>query len=414
MLKRLAGFAGFLQWAPAVGVTVYGGKMLSLYELMILLILPALVLTSFERRRLTFWVIAMGICTVSYLNSLNRSTSEIYWQYYALIIVPHMLLFVQIFENDEATRAFFIGFVKTGVWLGPLAILQFLSPVQILLANNSNYFIVSELHRTSLFTPEPSILAAIYVIAITLAIYNSFTRIEPRIPGSVASYFFLVAGLSTTVSTSMVIVLPPLLLFVFRVCGVSWRALIRYAAFGSVVLAAFYFAGYQSRVSGGDSGSSTLLRLASMLGGLYIILQHSVTGLGLGMNKNVEDSVRLIYFALTHNITNKSGIDSFQIGLMAEMGVSPGLLCIAFLVVSYRTLKRKTNLITDPTRLIAMLGITVSFVSLLTSGYRGLAYCWLSFPAGYIVALRARRRAAMPAPERSLQSNFQLGEIKAP
>jgi len=396
MLKRIAGISGFLQWAPAVGVTVYGDKMLSPYELFILLLLPAIIITSFEFRRLAFWVIAMGISTMSFLNSLNPSTSAIYLQYYLLVIIPHMLLFVQIFENDEATRAFFISFVKTGVWLGPFAVLQFISPVQITLANNSNYFIVKELHRSALFTPEASILAALYVIAISLAIYNSYARIEPRIPAGVASYVSMVAGLATTLSTSMVLVLPPLLLFTFRLCGVSWRTLIRYAALGSVVLAAFYFVGYESRVSGGDSSSSTLLRFASMLAGIYMILQHSITGLGLGMNKNVEDAVKVIYFALTHNVIKKSGIDSFQIGLMAEMGVLPGLFSIAFVVICYKTLKKAASSIQGATALIAMLAICVSFVSLLTSGYRGLAYCWLSLPAGYVVYLRNKSKADLP------------------
>ncbi|MGO9993740.1 MAG: hypothetical protein ACLPTF_14680 [Steroidobacteraceae bacterium] len=370
--------------------------MLSIYELLILLFLPAIVLTSFEFRRLAFWVIAMGISTMSYLNSLDRSTSAIYLQYYLLVIIPHMLLFLQIFENDEATRAFFISFVKTGVWLGPLAVLQFLSPVQITLANNTNYFIVSELHRTALFAPEASILAALYVIAISLAIYNSYTRIEPRIPAGVASYVSMVAGLATTLSTSVFIVLPPLLLFTFRLCGVSWKTLIRYAALGSVVMAAFYFVAYESRVSAGDSTSSTLLRFASVLGGIYIILQHSITGLGLGMNKNVEDAVKVIYFALTHNIIKKAGIDSFQIGLMAEMGVLPGLFSIAFVVVCYKTLKKRASSIQGATALIAMLTICLSFVSLLTSGYRGLAYCWLSLPAGYVVYLRNKSKADLP------------------
>ncbi len=399
MLRRVASISGFLQWVPAVGVTVYGDKMLSPYELLILLLLPAIILTSFEFRRLVFWVIAVGISTMSFLNSLNRSTSAIYLLYYLLVIIPHMLLFVQIFENDEATRAFFVSFVKTGVWLGPIAVLQFLSPVPIALANNSNYFLVSELHRTSLFTPEPSILAALYVIAISLAIYNSYTRIEPRIPSDFTAYVAMVAGLTTTLSTSMVIVLPPLLLYIFRLCGVPWKTLIRYAALGSVVLVAFYFVGYESRVSGGDSSSSSLLRLASVLGGMYVILQHSLTGLGLGMNKNVEDAVKIIYFALSHNIIKKSGIDSFQIGLMAEMGVLPGVFSIAFVVVCYKTLKKRVRSIqgaTALTALIAMLAISVAFVSLLTSGYRGLAYCWLSLPAGYAVYLRNKGKADLP------------------
>ncbi len=397
MLRRLAGISGFLQWAPAVGLTVYDSRMLSVYEVMILLLLPVIVLTTaFELRRFAFWVIAMGISTLSFLNSLNRSTSAIYLQYYLLVIIPHMLLFVQIFENEEATREFFTSFVKTGVWLSPLAIIQFLSPVPIVLANNSNYFIVDDLHRTSLFTPEPSILAALYVIAISLAIYNSYTRIEPRMPSSAGAYICLVVGLATTLSTSMVIVLPPLLLFVFRICGVRWRTLIRYSIVGFLGLTVFYFVGYQSRVSGGDSGSSTLLRLASILGGLYVILQHWTTGLGLGMNKSVEDTVKIIYFALSHDTVKKSGIDSFQIGLMAEMGVLPGIFSFALLVVSYRTLKKKVSSVTGSTALIAMLVISVSFVSALTSGYRGLAYCWLSFPAGYAVYLRVRRKADRP------------------
>ena len=232
MLKRVAAISGFLQWAPAVGVTVYNGRMLSIYELLILLLLPAIVITSIETRRLAFWVVAMGISTMSYLNSLNRATSALYLQYYLLVIIPHMLLFVQIFENDEAARAFFISFVKTGVWLGPLAILQFLSPFAIALANNTNYYIVTELHRTALFAPEPSILAALYVIAISFAIYNAYTRIEPRIPMGVPSFVSMVAGLATTLSTSMLIVLPPLLLFTFRLCGVPWKKLIRYGAVG--------------------------------------------------------------------------------------------------------------------------------------------------------------------------------------
>lgn len=390
MLRRLAGLAGILQWAPAVGVEVYGSRMLSLYELLILLLLPAIFLTSFSLRRLTFWVVAMGISTMSYLNSLSRPTSAIYLQYYLLIIIPHMMFFVQIFEDDEATRAFFISFVKTGVWLGPLAVIQFVSPFQIVLANNTNYYIVKELHRTPLFTPEASILAALYVIAISVAIYNSYTRIEPRMSVGVPSYVSMVAGLATTVSTSVFIVLPPLLLFTFRLCGVSWKTLIRIASVGVVILGAFYIVVYGSRVSGGDSGSSSLLRLASVLGGIYVILQHWMTGLGLGMNKNVEEAVKVIYLALAHTVAKKPGIDSFQIGLMAEMGVLPGIFSFVFILACYRTLKRKVQ---GTTALIAMLAISVSFVSLLTSGYRGLAYCWISLPAGYIVYLRGRKKA---------------------
>jgi hypothetical protein len=317
-------------------------------------------------------------------------------QYYLLVIIPHMLLFVQIFQDDEATRAFCISFVKTGVWLGPLAVLQFISPVQITLANNTNYYIVKELHRSALFTPEASILAALYVIAISMAIYNSYTRIEPRMSVGVASYISMVAGLATTLSTSVFIVLPPLLLFTFRLCGISWKTLIRYASVGFVVLVAFYLVAYGSRVSGGDSSSSTLLRFASVVGGIYIILQHSITGLGLGMNKNVEDAVKVIYFALAHTITKKAGIDSFQIGLMAEMGVLPGIFSMVFVVACYKTLKRKASSIQGSTALIAMLAISVSFVSLLTSGYRGLAYCWLSLPAGYVVYLRNKKKANLP------------------
>jgi hypothetical protein len=133
-----------------------------------------------------------------------------------------------------------------------------------------------------------------------------------------------------------------------------------------------------------------------VLGGLYIILQHSITGLGLGMNKNVEDAVKVIYFALSHTITKKAGVDSFQIGLMAEMGVLPGLISLVFFVVCYRTLKKKAASVQGTTALIAMMMICVSLVSLLTSGYRGLAYCWLSLPAGYIVYLRNKRKADRP------------------
>jgi hypothetical protein len=399
MLTRIASIAGLLQWAPAVGVSIYAGRMLSLYELLILLLLPAILLTSFEFRRMSFWLVAMGISTMSYLNSLDRATSSLYLGYYLLVIIPHMLLFVQIFENDEATRAFFISFVKTGVWLGPLAVFQFISPVQITLANNTNYFLVKELHRTALFAPEASVLAALYVIAISVAIYNSYTRLEPRMSLGVASYVSMMVGLATTLSTSTFVVLPPLLLFTFRLCGVAWKRLLRYAALGSVLLTFFYIVAYGSRVAEGDSSSSSLLRLASILGGIYIILQHWVTGLGLGMNKNVEDAVKVIYFALTHDIIKKTGIDSFQIGLMAEMGVLPGIISIALVVGSYRTLKRKASSIQGTTGLVAMLSISVSFVSLLTSGYRGLAYCWLALPAGYIVYLRKNGAAAKPLSE---------------
>jgi hypothetical protein len=245
-----------------------------------------------------------------------------------------------------------------------------------------------------LFTPEPSILAALYVLALCIAIYNSYTRIEPRMPGSKASLFVLIAGLATTLSSSVVIVLPPLVAFILHLCGVAWKTLFRYAAIGLIVLIVFYFVGYQERVSGGDSSSSILLRFASVLAGIYIILQHAATGLGLGMNKTVEDSVKLIYFALAHNVVKKSGIDSFQIGLMAETGVLPGLICLGFMRSCYRTLKRNIGRPADSTALIAMLGVCISFVSLLTSGYRGLAYCWLIFPAGYVVAFQRQRGLA--------------------
>jgi uncharacterized membrane protein YozB (DUF420 family) len=111
------------------------------------------------------------------------------------------------------------------------------------------------------------------------------------------------------------------------------------------------------------------------------------------MSKNVEDAVKVIYFALSHQIIKKTGIDSFQISLMAEMGVIPGLFSIALVVTCYRALKRRARSMQGATALIAMLSISVSFVSLLTAGYRGLAYCWLSLPAGYVVYLRNKSKA---------------------
>jgi hypothetical protein len=392
MLQRLAGISALLLWAPGVGVTVYGDRMLSPYELLILLILPAIAISTVAPRRLVFGVVAMGICAISYVNSLDRSISAIYLFYYALIIIPHMLLFVEIFENDQAARVFLVAFVKTGVWLGPIAVVQFLSPIQITLINNTNFSLQYSLHRAQLFAPEASILAALYILAICLAIYNSYTRIEPRMPGNLWSFLSLSMGLATTISTSAFVVLPPLLLLIFRLSGVSWKRLMRYMVLGSIVLALFYLIEYQDRVSSGDSTNSSLVRIASIVAGIRVIFQHWTTGLGLGMNKTVADAIALIYVAWTHDLIKKPGIDSFQISLMAEMGVLPGLFSLILLTVCYRTVKAKVSATTSATRLVAMLSICVWFISLLTSGYRGLVYCWLFFPAGYVVYLQARPR----------------------
>lgn len=396
MLPRIASIAAVLLWAPGIGVTVYGGKMLSPYELMALLLIPAIVLTSLSPGRLVFGLVSVAICTLSYVHSLDRATSGIYLVYYVLVIIPHMLLFVQIFEDDEAARSFLITFVKTGVWLGPLAVIQFLSPFQITLSNNTNYSLEPGLHRAHLFTPEASILAALYTIAICVAIYNSFTRIEPRMPGDSGSYLLMAAGLATTVSTSAFLVLPPLLLLIFRLCGVNWKKLLKYVVIGAVVLALFYLGEYQERVSSGGSASSSLLRGASMLGGVEMIFQHWATGLGLGMSKNVADAVKLIYFGWTHEAVEKPGIDSFQLALMAEMGVFPGIVSVIFAVICHRLLKGKLKAATSVAALVAIFSICVWFVSLVTSGYRGLAYCWMFFPAGYVVFLQTRRAAHQP------------------
>jgi len=396
MLVSIARISAILLWMPAIGLSILGDKMLSPYELLILLLLPVIALTSLEPRRLFFGLVALTICTISYSNSMNRSVSTVYYFYYVLIIIPHMLLFIQILEDDEAARAFIVSFVRTGVWMGPLAVLQFLSPFEISLINNSNYALQTGLHRAQLFAPEASILAALYVVAICLTIFNTFRHVEPGLRGDSLTYSSLLAGLATTVSTSALLVLPPLLLFIFRICGVSWKTLVKFLFIGGILLAIFFVAEYQDRVASGDSTSSALLRFASMLAGLQIVLQHWLTGLGLGMNKTVGDAVKLIYFAWTKEVVDKPGIDSFQLSLMAETGVFPGIISIAILIVCYRVVKDRLGNHSNVAVITAMMAICIWFVSLLTSGYRGLAHCWLCFPAGYVVYMRTRshRKAA--------------------
>lgn len=408
MLARLASISAFLLWCPGVAVTVYGDRMLSPYELLIALMLPVVIVTSFQPRRLLFGVVSLAICTASYLHSLDRSTSGIYWLYYVFIIIPHMLFFLQIFEDDCATRAFLSSFVRSGVWLAPLAAIQFLSPVPISFINNTNYSLQFGIHRAQLFAPEASILAALYVVALCLAIYNAYLKIEPRIPSNTGAFVLLTIGLASTVSTSAFIVLPPLLMMTFSFCGVPLRSLIRYMALGVALLVAFYFLEYQDRVSSGDTTGSTLIRLASMAAGIQIIFQHSMTGLGLGMNKTVADAIAVIYASWAHELINKPGIDSFQISLMAEMGISPGFLSALMVVVCYRCLAAHRIVIGQINRplsavaLVALLSICVWVISLLTSGYRGLAYCWLFFPAGYMVHLKTGLLNRPPMEEATL------------
>jgi hypothetical protein len=396
VLTRLARIAAVLMWAPGVGISVYGGKMLAPYEIFILLILPIIVITSLEPRRLLFGLIAIGVCTLSLVYSIDRSTSAVYYYYYAVVTIPGMLLFVQIFEDDEAARAFFVTFVRTGIWLSPLAVIQFLSPIPIPLVNNTNYALETGLHRAHLFAPEASILAALYLVAICLTTFNSIRRVEERIPRDTLSIVSLFAGLATTVSTAALTLLPPLLLYILRKCGVSWGRLIRYVVLGALLLTVFFFVEYQDRVASGDSTSSTLLRFASMVAGAQAIMSHWITGLGLGMNRNVALAIKLIYFEWTHILTEKPGIDSFQLSLMTEMGVLPGVFSVAVLVVCFKSLRRILNTSPGISELISIFGICLWFVSLLTSGYRGLAHCWLYFPAGYVVFLRNIKSTAIP------------------
>jgi hypothetical protein len=388
MLTTIAQIAAFLMWFPGVGISAYGDKMLSPYEIFILMLLPVIVLTSFDPRRFLFGLFTIAVFVASWANSIDRGSSTLYLVYYLLIITPHMLLSLQIFQNDEAAKAFISTYVRTGVWLGPLAVIEFLSPVQITLTNNTNYAIQTGLHRTQLFCPEASILAALYVVALCITIFNSFKRAEASIPGDKSTYFWLIVGLATTVSTSAVAVLPPLLFYTLRICGIPWRTLVKYAAVSLLLLVIFYFTIYGNRINSGDSTSSTLLRLASMVAGGEVVLQHGLTGLGLGMNKRVADAVKLIYFAWTHNVVDKPGIDSFQLSLTAEMGLSPGIVSVAILVYCYRALKRRIHAQAGLVDLLAVATICLWLVSMLTSGYRGLVYCWLIFPMGVAVFLR--------------------------
>lgn len=378
-------------WLPGIGIPAFGGKMLSPYEILVLLILPVIAITSLQPRRMAFGLVAFAVCTLSWSNSIDRSGSTIYFVYYAAIIIPHMLFFIQIFEDDAATREFLSVFVKTGIWLAPLAILQFVSPIPTTLANNTNYAIQPAYHRTALFCPEASILAALYVVALCLAIFNSFRKIDENLPANSPSILWLVAGLATTISTSAVTVLPPLVLYILRICGVPWRTLVRYLAVSAILLAGFYFAVYATRVQNGDSTSSALLRFASMVAGGQVILKHWATGLGLGMNKNVADAVKLIYFAWTRNVVEKPGIDSFQLSLTAEMGFAPGLISIGILVYCIRLLNQRRFQKSGTIDLLAIAAVCLWLVSMLTSGYRGLVYCWLYFPIGYVVFLQARK-----------------------
>lgn len=391
MLCVVARIAAILIWMPGVGIPIAGTRMLSLYEVVIAILLLPIMISSIEPRRLVFGSIALGVCSIGLIFSIDRSTSAPYFLYYALVIIPHMLLFLQIFENESATCEFLRAYVGTGVFLGPIALLQFLSPVPITLLNNTNYHLqIGAVHRAQLFAPEASLLAAMYVIAISVAIYSARRNLDPGGPYGGWSIASMIIGLGTTVSTSAIALLPAMLLLIFKLTGASWRSLLKYIFLVSVLLPIFYFLLYRDRVASGDSTTSIIFRLASMVVGMQVVAQHIWTGLGLGMSSTVSDLVTTLYLEWSGQLDQKPGVDSFQLALAAEMGILPAIISVGALWIFFRTIRirREGQKIFE---LLAMFGIAVWVVSLLTSGYRGLPYCWLFFPAAYALFFRTRQ-----------------------
>lgn len=392
MLLLIARMAGILLWIPAVGVPVPGGVMLAPYELLLVVLQPILWITALDRKRLPMVAIALAIVTLAYAASVNRSASTVYYVFFVLFTIPNFLLLLNLFEDKNATRVFVSTFIKTGIWMTPIAILQFVSPYEIPLTNNVNYALSSGVqYRAWGFTPEASILAALYIVSIAMTLFNLCRRADPGIPGSIQTIVILSAGLYCTNSSSTLTLLPLIAVYVLLLCRVSWKYFTAAGVIGAVSGWLFYVTLYGIRIESGSTVSSVGIRLATDIVAVIIVAKNWATGLGPGMNNDATDDVMMYFFLLTGHVgETKEGFNNFVLAQMVELGVLPGILSIAGLFLLMRFLWRRRDVPAEPIDFVCIFGVAICVIGSIIGGYRGLAVEWLYYPAAAAVYIRQR------------------------
>jgi len=270
--------------------------------------------------------------------------------------------------------------------MAPLAVVQFALPFPVNLVNNSNFSLqLDAVHRSQLFCPEASILAALLVVAMAVVLFNTITKVDPRIPRGFLPLVLLFLGLASTLSSSVIVLLPLIVIIIFYFGGARLSRVIPYTLIGSVAVAAFYGLAYVGRVNSGDAGGSVIVRTISVMAGLKMFTSHWLVGNGLGSNREVAYQDVYLFERWLGYPVFKPGIDSFQIALMNEMGVIAALLSGFALIILFR--RARDSRIQSGQRILAVFGAVVWVVAFFTTGYRGLQYCWLFFPAAYAVGL---------------------------
>jgi hypothetical protein len=395
--------AGIFIWLPGIGLNV-GGQYLQPFEILLLvwmvvegirfLLRGKIKLTYFVRFMVPMFSISWIISAVF---SENISESIIYLLYYFGLILPGMFLLYNIAISESRFIFFIQGFLVGGIVSSIVGVCQFLlGPQYFNFINNKNFSLIP-VKKAFGFTPEASILAGLLVIAIAVVLFllkrkdcrNYFRKFHNK--SLIVSQnklllllMILVTGFIATLSSSVIVVLPIVIMYLYvKMYNVEklLKTIFTEGLVFVVIILVFYFGFWENRWETGDASGSMVMRAASMIAALETFFQNWLIGVGLGnTSEAVTETTTGWIDKIMPGLPVKSGVDSFPLHLMVEQGIVAFLLIVYSVRWGWKGINRKMMRINPMLPLLSVILFSSFIVGLLTVGYRGLYHLWLIFP----------------------------------
>jgi hypothetical protein len=410
----MASIFGALLWLPGIGIPLNESLFLQPIEVFIMgwvffWLFPlrnASRHAYFGREILLMCACLIASWVISTVWSINPSRSLLFLSYYLLCILPGILFFYFIASNGLLFARFVSGFIFGAIASCIVGFFQIaLGMHMVRLVNNKNFSLIHGLRKASGFTPEASIFAGLLIIAIMI-ILVLLTEEDVRLycgKFKIATYLtkrswigltllILLSGLFCTLSSSVIFILPFVVLFGYMLLNKYQRMRTILTAVFLLMLIVITFATivWSSR-SLEDSYGSIVLRFASMVAAVKIAAANWLHGVGLGMLKFmigelIHQNIHAWNVGPDLNLwvdsNQKDGVDSFVLHLIAEQGIIILFLFIIALgwILSFRYQTKYDKNEHELLKMVSVVAISIFLVSSFTVGYRGLLHSWLLFP----------------------------------
>ncbi|MDR3709099.1 MAG: hypothetical protein P4L33_12430 [Capsulimonadaceae bacterium] len=315
-------------------------------------------------------------------------------------------------RDSEYLSSFIIGFRRAGIVSAVYAIFQAIAlpydfPGSYIPLNNPSFLNSTQAGAVSSSralgaTPEPSVLASLLIALVGIETVNVVVFGGKK---QYLTWIIVVAGYIETGSQSiallpLVLILAlalPLLLLKAprRLDRTDMRALVVGGLAVALVLIASPSIIWSFSRMGGSNGPnvSAMTRLADILVGLFMFLDHPLTGVGLG----VSPQMILSYVSATHIPSFDSGITAGMFRMLAE----EGLLAVAILLVGAILAMPRFRMRDFNSHDAAVQGYLASYIvgiglsSALFVGYTELYPAWLLFPVALAMKYSARQRISV-------------------